>query len=200
MVSQAVQQLFIKAYTVIKLNLLFWALSFSGGLILGIGPSLMVINELFYDHGYNYSQFTWKKSWCLFKKNFDMGNKIFYSFAAIAFILSYSLFLSVQIPGLVFLIIDFIIVIVLLAIVCIYAYTLNIKAGFEINYLNSFKLACAHYFFNFFDNLKQIVGMAIILGITYKFLGLILFATVSLMIIYTQFVGKNWLKHVDELN
>ena len=200
MVFQAVQQLFIKAYTVIKLNLIFWALSFCGGLILGFGPALMVVNELFYDYGYDYGQMTWKNIWPMFKSKLNTGNKLFYSFAFVAFILSYSLFLSVQIQGLLFLVIDFIIAIVLLAVICIYAYTLNIKAGFDINIMNSFKLACAHYFFNFFDNLKQIVGLVIILGITYKFLGLILFATVSLMIIYTQFIGQNWLKHVDELN
>lgn len=200
MVSQAVQQLFIKAYTIIKLNLLFWALSFAGGLVLGIGPSLMVVNELFFDNGYDYGQMTWKKTWKLFKQNFSIGNRLFYSFFAVAFILSYSLFLSVQVPGLLFIVIDFIIAIVLLAIICIYAYTLNIKAGFDINVINSFKLACAHYFFNFFDNLKQLLGLIVILGITYKFLGLILFATVSLIVIYTQFVGQNWIKHVDELN
>lgn len=200
MVSQAVQQLFIKAYTIIKLNLLFWALSFAGGIVLGVGPSLMVVNELFYDNGYDYGQMTWKKAWALFKKDFNIGNKVFYAFASVSFVLSYSLFLSVQVPGLLFLVIDFIIAIVLLAIICIYAYTLNIKAGFEINMINSFKLACAHYFFNFFDNLKQILGLVVILGITYKFLGLILFATISLTVVYTQFVGQNWIKHVDELN
>jgi len=200
MVSRAVQQIFIKAYTVIKLNLLFWALSFCGGLVLGIGPSLLVINELYYDYGFQYGQMTWKTAWKLFKKNFNEGNKLFYAFAITAFLLSYSLYLSVQLQGLMFLIIDFLIAIVLLAVICIYAYTLNIKSGFDINALNSFKLACAHYFFNFFDNLKELFGIAIVLGITYKFSGLILFATFSLMMMYTQFVGKNWHAHVQQLN
>lgn len=200
MISRAVQQIFIKAYTIIKLNLFFWGLSLCGGLVLGVGPALLVINELYYDYDFHYGQMSWKVAWKLFKENLTEGNKLFYSFAIVIFLLGYSLFLSVQLHGLTFIVTDFIIAIVLLATICIYAYVLNIKVSFEINLINSFKLACAHFFYNFFDNMKEILGIAVIIGITYKFSGLILFATFSLTVVYTQFVGKNWQSHVEELN
>lgn len=200
MVSRTVQQIFIKVYTIIKLNLFFWGLSFCGGIILGVGPALLVVNELYYDYGFQYGQVSWKIAWKLFKENFTAGNELFYSFAVVTVVLSYSLFLSVQLRGLSFIVTDFIIGIVLLSTICIYAYVLSIKAGFEINIINGFKLACAHFFFNFFDNIKEIIGLAVVIGVTYKFSGLILFATVSLMIIYTQYVGRNWHMHVEELN
>lgn len=200
MISRAVQQVFIKAYTIIKLNLFFWGLSFCGGLILGVGPAFLVINELYYDYGFHYGQVSWKIAWQLFKENFIEGNKLFYGFLVIVSLLSYSLFLSVQLHGLAFILTDFIIAIVLLSTICIYAYMLSIKVSFEINLINSFKLACAHFFFNFFDNMKELIGLAVIIGITYKFSGLILFANFSLMIVYTQFVGRSWQVHVEELN
>lgn len=199
MVSKSIQVLFIRIYTIIKLNLIFWALAFAGVLVAGIGPSVLTVSELYYTHGFDYREITFRSAWSKFKTNFKKGNTIFWTFAAVEILLSYSLYMSVQLHGLIFIISDFVIIAILLLAICLFWYVMNIQSGFVINYPNSLKLALAHFFYNFFDNVKEIVALVIVIGVTYRYKGLILFASVSAMILITHAVGKNWLKHVDEV-
>lgn len=199
MVSKSIQVLFIRIYTIIKLNLIFWILAFFGVIIAGVGPSILTVSELYYTHGFDYREITFKVAWAKFKENFQKGNTIFWTFAAVEMFLSYSLYMSVQLQGLIFLISDFVIIAMLLLSICLFWYVVNIQSGFKINYLNSLKLALAHFFYNFFDNVKEILGLIIIIGITYHYKGLILFASISAMILVTHAIGKNWIKHVDEV-
>ncbi|WP_125588229.1 YesL family protein [Companilactobacillus jidongensis] len=199
MVSKSIQVLFIRIYTIIKLNLIFWVLAFAGGLVAGIGPSLLTVSELYYTNEFDYREITFNTAWSKFKTNFKKGNTIFWTFTAVEIFLSYSLYTSVQLHGLIFIVSDFVIIAMLLLAFCLFWYVMNIQSGFTINYLNSLKLAFAHFFYNFFDNVKEIFGLAIIIGVTYRYKGLILFASISAMILITHAIGKNWLKHVDEV-
>ncbi|WP_334330380.1 DUF624 domain-containing protein [Companilactobacillus sp. HBUAS59699] len=199
MVSKSIQVLFIRIYTIIKLNLIFWILAFAGALVAGVGPSILTVSELYYTHGFDYREITFQTAWSRFKENFQKGNLIFWTFAATELFLSYSLYMSVQLQGLIFIISDFVIIAMLILSVCLFWYVVNIQSGFTINYLNSLKLAFAHFFYNFFDNVKEIIGLIIIIGVTYQYKGLILFASVSAMILVTHAIGKNWIKHVDEV-
>ncbi|WP_125565778.1 YesL family protein [Companilactobacillus insicii] len=199
MVSKSIQVLFIRIYTIIKLNLIFWVLAFAGGIVAGVGPGILTVSELYYTHGFDYREITFKSAWSSFKGNFKKGNTIFWTFAAKELFLSYSLYMSVQLQGPIFIISDFVIIAMLLLSICLFWYVMNIQSGFEIDYLNSLKLAFAHFFYNFFDNVKEIIGLIVIIGVTYRYKGLILFASISAMILITHAIGKNWIKHVDEV-
>ena len=88
MLGKALETLFIRVWVVVKLTLFFWLFSLAGGIVLGIGPALKTINELFYHYEFEYKDITLKQGWYCFKKYFKRGNYLFFFFFAGLAILS----------------------------------------------------------------------------------------------------------------
>lgn len=124
MLGKTLENVFIKIWVIIKLNLIFWLFSFSGLLVFGIGPALKTINELFINYKFNDKEITLNTSWSIYKKNLLRGNSLFYTFLLASSFIIYNLFLSVQIQRLSFLIINFLLLFALLFIFTIFQYTL----------------------------------------------------------------------------
>ncbi|AVL00731.1 DUF624 domain-containing protein [Pediococcus inopinatus] len=192
MISLGVQKILVRAYVLIKLSLLFWAYAFSGLLIFGIGPALLTIAELYQQHQWSYEKIKFKAGWQLFKRNFKFGNLYFYLLATVLTGLGINLFLSVQTPGLAFLVTDFVIMFVICLVLSMFHYGLLLNANYEVNLRTTLKLSFIQFFNNFLDVIKLLAGFIAILIITYKFPGLILFATVPAFIVWTTIVSKKW--------
>ncbi|WP_086315309.1 hypothetical protein A5821_002756 [Enterococcus sp. 7F3_DIV0205] len=198
MVGKALETLFIKIWVIVKLNLFFWLFSCCGLLIAGIGPALKTINELFISHQFNYKDITLKAGWSRFKQNFVRGNILFYGTILLLTGLAYNLFLSVQIQGLAFLMIDFLLVFAMIYAVVTFQYTLLLDSYYEIGLKNLLKLAFISTLSNFTNLLKIAIGICLILFVTWKFKGLILFGTFSMIQIWSFTATKSWRQTIDQ--
>lgn len=198
MVGKALETLFIKIWVIIKLNLFFWFFSCCGLIIAGVGPALKVVNELFSAHGYQYKDLTLKEGWGSFKQNFVRGNGLFYGFLGFLALLSYNLYLSVQIAGLLFLMIDFLLVCGMVYGLVVFQYTLLLDSYYAISVKNLLKLAMISTLSNFTTLLKIAVGMGLIFFVTWKFKGLLLFGTFSMIQLWSFSATKNWRQTIDE--
>ena len=54
MLGKYLETFFNRCYLFIKLSLIFWGLSFTGGLIFGVGPALVTIASLFLEYRWEY--------------------------------------------------------------------------------------------------------------------------------------------------
>lgn len=198
MVGKALETLFIKVWVVVKLNLFFWLFSCCGLIVAGVGPALKTVNELFVSHEFNYKEITLKDGWNTFKKNFVRGNLLFYGLGLLLSILAYNLFLSVQIQGMAFLMIDFLLVFAMIYGIVTYQYTLLLDSYYEIGLKNLLKLAFISTLSNFTNLLKIAIGVSLIIFITWKFKGLILFGTVSMIQIWSFTATKSWRQTIDQ--
>lgn len=198
MLGKALEGLFIRVWVIMKLNFFFWLYSLAGGIILGIGPAFKVISELFVRHEFDYKEITVQESWLLFKNNFKRGNILFLSTAAIAAIVIYNLYLALQIKGLLFLIIDFILVFVLLYLFASFLYTLIFDSFYDISLPQLVRLSFISSLSNFPSFLKIIIGSAVVMGLTWKYKGLILFGTAGMLVVWNVMATKDWRAKIEE--
>lgn len=186
MVSSGIQRLFYFSWSIIKLNLFFVAGIFCGGIVLGIGPSFQSISDLFYEYRLDYQEITFKRMRQRFKANFKTGNLDFYFFAVILFILSYNLYLAVQIKGLIWLMIDFILIFALLLVMSAYLLLLTFRSRYEVSFKNILKLCFISLFLKLTTFATLAFGILSIGALTYYFKGLLLFASFSFLVVFGQ--------------
>lgn len=198
MLGKALETFFIRVWVIVKLNLFFWLYSLAGGFVLGVGPALKVISELFITYEFAYKDITLKESGQLFKEHFKRGNALFWSFMGVAAFLGYSLFLSLQVKGLLFLIIDFILIFILLYLYTSFQYALIFDGFYEISLSQLIRLSFISSFSSFSSFLKVTVGSAVILAITWKYKGLILFGTAAMLLIWNMVATKTWRAEIEE--
>lgn len=198
MLGKTLESVFIKTWVIVKLNLLFWLFSAAGLLISGIGPALKTVNDLFAMHGFEYKEITIKAGWQRFKANFIRGNSLFYSAGLTIGFFIYNLFLSVQIQGLIFLMIDFLLVFGVIYLVVAFQYALLLDSYYAISLGNLLKLSFISTLSSFMNLLKIAIGIAVIVYITWQYKGLILFGAVSLIQLWTFYATKNWRETLDE--
>ncbi|MGX7245019.1 YesL family protein [Enterococcus quebecensis] len=198
MIGKALETLFIKIWVIVKLNLFFWLFSCCGLIVAGVGPALKTVNDLFVSHEFNYKDITLKEGWHYFKQNFVRGNLLFYGTVLLLAALAYNLFLSVQIQGLLFLAIDFLLVFAMIYGLVTFQYGLLLDSYYEIGLKNLLKLAFISTLSNFMNLLKIAIGVSLILFITWKFKGLILFGTFSMMQIWSYTATKAWRQTIDQ--
>ncbi|WP_412989145.1 YesL family protein [Pediococcus siamensis] len=198
MISLGLQKIFIRSYVLIKLSLLFWLYAFAGGLLLGIGPALLTIADLYKQHHWHYERIKVREGWQLFKHNFKRGNLYFYLFVATMTGLSYNLYLSVQSRGLVFILTDFIIIFGLLIVLSMFHFGIWLTANYELSFQALIKLAFIQFFNNFWEVIKLLAGLGAIFLLTYKFPGLILFGSIPGMLLWTAFVSKKWVTKLEK--
>ena len=187
MVGKALETLFIKIWVIVKLNLFFWLFSCCGLIVAGVGPALKTVNELFVSHEFNYKDITLKEGWVSFKRNFIRGNIIFYALLLLLALLAYNLFLSVQIQGLSFLMIDFLLVFAMIYAAVTFQYSLLLDSYYEIGLKNLLKLAFISTLSNFTNLLKIAIGVSVIL-----------FGTFSMIQIWSFIATKSWRQTIDQ--
>lgn len=190
MESTGIQRLFYLSWTVIKLNLFFVILSFAGGIVLGIGPAFQTIYDLLEEARINYQEITFKKAFACWKRNFKTSNRDFLVFAGAFFIVSYNLYLSLQLTGLLWLLIDFLLLFILLLLGVMYLYMILYETSYTIGFKDLIKLAFISVFLNFGVFLKVVLGVASILLISWKFKGLLLFATFAMISMWCGYTTK----------
>lgn len=198
MMGKYIETFFNRCYLFMKLSLIFWGLAFTGGIILGIGPALLTVMHLFGEYRWEFKQMTLATCWKLYKEHFKRGNIIFYLFGVVGAFLAYNLYLSVQITGLIFLMIDFMIIFALLFISLAFWFALLVESQYDCSLKDLLKLASVLVFMSFKNLLVLTIGGIILLVITIKFPGLILFGSVGFWIVFVTNVSQALFEKLDE--
>lgn len=183
---------------IVKLNLLFVLFSFCGLIIFGVGPALQMMNDLFVDSEFDYKEITIKKAWVSFKSHFVRSNQLFWLYNGCLAILFYNLYLSVQLKGLLWLIIDFLLLTMSLLIFVSYQYVLVYESEYELPMLQLIKLSFISVFLSFSSFLKLLIGIAVILGFSWGMKGLLLFATFALWTAWNNIATKHNREFVEK--
>lgn len=197
MVSSGIQRFFYVTWTIIKLNLLFIVGSLAGGIVLGIGPSFQTLNDLLQTHGIDYQELTVRAFFEQWKKNWVRGNQVFWIFALAWSFVGYNLYLSTQLLGLLWLMIDFILLIILMLLFVFYIYCIQYETNYETSLKEIIKLAFISLFLGGLSLVKMLFGLVSIVGLTWYFKGLFLFASFSLILIFAGYATKEVRELVD---
>lgn len=198
MIGKALEEFFIPIWVVVKLTLIFWLLALSGLLVLGIGPAFKVVTELYLEHGFEYKLISVKQAYQVFKRDFLRANLIFWFYTALSLLLAYNLYLSVQIQGLMFIVIDFILFFGITYLMTAFEYSMIFDSQFDISFGNLLKMSFISNFISFKTYLKLLFGIVVICVLTWRFKGLILFGLIGLLQVYSLSVTKDWRLKIEE--
>ena len=177
-------------WAVIKLNLFFVLFTMMGAVLFGVGPAFQTISDLIEEEGLSYEDQTFRKAFRCWKQNFWRAKARFYLFFGLLAIAAYNLYLSSQIQGLLWLMIDFLLVVVSGLLVLLYLYSLLFESIYETSLLNTIKLAFVSLFLNFGTFAKVIFGLVGILVFTWSMKGLFLFGTFSLILLWVHSASR----------
>ncbi|KAF1303186.1 YesL family protein [Enterococcus sp. JM9B] len=197
MESSGIQRLFYLSWTVIKLNLIFVLLTVMGGVVFGIGPAFQTINDLLEEARIDYQEITFKKAFEHWKRNFKKGNRDFLVMATALFIIGYNLFLAVQLTGILWLLIAFLLFSVLLLLSVMYLYMIFYETSYSIGFFDLMKLAFISVFLNFGVFLRVIFGIGSVVILSWYFKGLLLFATFALILMWCGYTTRKNRSLVD---
>lgn len=198
MIGKALEEFFIRIWVVVKLTLIFWLLALSGLLVLGIGPAFKVVTELYLEHGFEYKLISVKQAYQVFKRDFLRANLIFWFYTALSLLLAYNLYLSVQIQGMMFIVIDFILFFGITYLMTAFEYSMIFDSQFDISFGNLLKMSFISNFISFKTYLKLLFGIVVICVLTWRFKGLILFGLIGLLQVYSLSVTKDWRLKIEE--
>lgn len=186
MVESGLTGLFHRVYYLMKLSLYFWGAALTGLVIFGVTPALMAMIDMHKEAQWDYQEIYWKESWTSYKSYFKTGLMLLFFFGGLGLLLTWNLFLSVQFRGLLFLIIDFMLVVFLMLTVISYVICTALFTTFDISFWNAVKLAFLQVFVSPKDSFAVTFGVVVIGLITYKFPGLILFLSVGGLVVLVQ--------------
>lgn len=195
--GRGINQFFTKVFVILILNLMFWLYTLLGLVVLGIGPALRVISELFAAHEWAFGDYHMAEAWQLFKQYFRLANGHFWLFGALAALLSYSLYLSTQLPWGFVVFIQFIIIFAILLTIVAGLFTLALESHYEVQLKLAIKLAVGQFFHNFMQLLVFVMGLLAIVMITVKIPGLIPFVSVAAAVIWTHLSSQHWYAQID---
>ncbi|ALV21416.1 DUF624 domain-containing protein [Carnobacterium antarcticum] len=181
MISKGIETTFNKVYYLIKLSLYFWGLSFIGLVIFGVTPAMMTIVEEHDEANWDFNQIKWKNLFEKFKQNFKQGNQLLLFYLMVVLIIGYNLFIALQTKGLLFLVLDFVLIFVLFILILSFIINLAVLTFFEVTLIDSLKLSVIQFFTKTKECFLLIFGLIIVSVITYKFPGLILFISTGLL-------------------
>ncbi|MBL1227165.1 YesL family protein [Enterococcus sp. BWR-S5] len=197
MISSGLDKGFSMIWAIVKLNLMFIAFTILGGVFFGIGPAFQTISDLIQENQLDYRESSWRLGFDRWKANFIKGNIHFYLFSALFALVSYNLYLSTGLQGLLWLVIDFILLFVGLLLFVYYLYMLMNESSYELSLINLLKLSFVSIFLNFGVFLKIILGLVGIVLFTFSMKGLLVFGSFSLMVLWASFVSRKNRELID---
>lgn len=197
MIASVMQNVFVKIYVILRLNLIFWLFTLIGGVILGIGPALRTVMEQFMDNRYEYQAYHFKDAWQKYKRYFISANLHFYCFVLVFAVLAYNLYLSTQIKTGWIIFVQFILIFTLILTFVTSAFCLSLLSRYEIEFISAIKLAFMQFFMSFKDLVVYLLGLVVLFGVTKLWPGFILFITVAAFLIWTEHQSKKWYSQIE---
>jgi len=197
MLGRTTQTIFTHVFVMMILNWYFLIFSVAGLIILGVGPALRAVSELFLDGQWEWQQYSFTRGWQYFRRYFWTANRDFWVFGGLFAILAYNLYLSTQINHSWVLWIQFAILIALFLDIVIGLLFLVIQSRYTVSFKHSLVLALAQFFDNPLHLLRFVFGVATIVIVTRLWPGLALFVTVGAIVVWTNWTFRQWYAKID---
>ncbi|MFD1429123.1 YesL family protein [Lacticaseibacillus mingshuiensis] len=197
-IGKASQNIFIKVYVLLMLSFFFWVFTLCGVVVLGIGPAYRTIAEVFDQNQWEYRQYHFKDVWAVYKKVFKQANLEFWGFAAVSAILGYNLYLALQLKVIWMLVITFILIFALLLVASLWLFLNGVHSHYDVSFKPALRLAAGQFFASFPRLLLFWAGLIIIIVVSAKWPGLILFLSVPGVLVWTSYMSTKWYKFVDK--
>ncbi|MFD1411011.1 YesL family protein [Lapidilactobacillus gannanensis] len=199
MIGQATQSAFTKVYVVFLMTIFFWVYTLAGLVVLGIGPALRAVTEMFMDNQWQYREYHFKAGWRQFKTDFWHVNLHSWTFLGIIAILVYNLYLSTQLKFSWILIVQFLIIFAIALTFSMGIFTLLLRSRYDVSFKNAVKLAAAQFFDNFPRLLLFLVATIAVIAAAAKWPGLILFLAPGTYIVVANWFSRKWYTKIDQL-
>lgn len=179
-----------KIYFLLKLSLYFWIIALMGGFVLGVGPALIAAIEIISEADWDFKEISFKKMTLLFKENFKRGNQIFYTFGLICLFLFLSLYTSSQMTGMLFLVIDFLLVLLLIIVAISGLFSYSVVSTYEISFKNLVKLSLILFFKEVKGSVSIVIFVLILSIVAVKFPAIAFFMGSGLLAYFLYRLGE----------
>ena len=179
-----------KIYFLLKLSLYFWGVALMGGIILGIGPALITAIEMIGETDWEHKEISFHKMRTLFKENFKRGNQIFYSFGFICLFLFLSLYTSSQMTGMLFLVIDFLLVVLLIIVGISGLFSYSVVSAYDISFKNLIKLSLILFFKEGKGSVSIVIFVILLTAVGFKFPAIAFFMGSGLLAYFLYRLGE----------
>lgn len=199
MIGKTAQIIFTRVFVMMILNFYFFVFSVMGLLILGVGPALQTVNELFLDHQWHWQGYRFKQGWHYYRQYFVKANCHFWLFAGMLGALLYNLYLSTQINQPWILVIQFVLLMGIMMTVVIGLLFMAIQARYAVNLKHGIVLAFAQFFDHPLQILRFIFGIVTMVIVCVRWPGLGLFLSVGAVIVWTNWSFQKWYQRVDAM-
>lgn len=196
--GRATQTIFTRFFVFMIMTVYFWIFSLAGLFVLGIGPALRAVTELYMDGQWDYKNYGFKKGWRLFKQNFWQVNLHAWVFLGIGAVLLANLFMSTRLHLAWMLIIQFIIIFAVIMNFSLGMFTLMIRSHYDVSFKDAVKLATAQFFSNFMQLLMFLLVTAILITVSLKWPGMILFLSPGIYLFAADALSRTWYAKIDD--
>lgn len=197
MISSSLEKGFSLVWAIVKLNLQFIGLTLLGGVIFGLGPAFQTISDLIQTFELDYREQTWRFAFNRFKANFIKSNLHFYLFFFFSLVVGYNLYLATQIQGLLWLVIDFVLLVILSLLSVYYLYLLITESTYDLTLSDLLKLSFISLFLDFGVFMKILIGLVGIIAFTWSMKGLLLFSSFSLSVFWVHALSRKTRAVID---
>ncbi|MFB9769058.1 DUF624 domain-containing protein [Lactiplantibacillus modestisalitolerans] len=198
-IGRAADKIFTRVFIVFIMTIYFWLFACAGLLIFGIGPAARTVTELYMDGQWDYHEYGLKKGWRRFRTDFWRINAHTWLFLGAGLVLAYNLYLSTTIKGAYWLVfVQFIIVAALIFDFCLAIFTLMTRSRYAVSFKNAVKLAIVQFFNNFMQLLGFIIMTGVLILISLKWPGMILFLSPGIYVVVADILSHQWYAKVDQ--
>lgn len=197
MMGRATQTIFTRVFVFMIMSVYFWLFSLMGLFVLGVGPALRAVTELYMDGQWDYKNYSIKKAWTIYKRNFWQTNLHAWVFMGIAAVLIMNLMMSTRLHLSWMLIIQFIIIFATIMDFAVGMFTLMISAHYDVSFKDAMKLAIAQFFSNFMQLLTFLLVTAVLVTVSLKWPGMILFLSPGIYLFAADALSRTWYAQID---
>ena len=141
MVEKRLTSLFHLVYYILKLNFFFSIFTLLGFVIFGFGPSLMALISVHKEANFQYTLVSFRRYFESFKENYRFSMQLTLFYGAGFLLLYYSLFISTQMRGILYLMINFLLIALLLFFVVAYFNAMILYQNYDVKFLDLVKLS-----------------------------------------------------------
>ena len=197
MLGRATQSIFTKVFVFLIMTIYFWAYSLLGLVVLGVGPALRTVSELYQAHQWQWRDYSFKQGFKQWRQDFWTVNAHTWLFMGVLAILGYNLYLSVQLRELWVVFVQFIIVAAMVLVFCLGVFTLMLRTHYEVSFKDAVKLALVQFFASFGQMLIFVVMTVAVVAISLKWPGLILFLSVGVYLALADHLSQQMYTRID---
>ncbi|MFC6200661.1 YesL family protein [Lactiplantibacillus nangangensis] len=197
--GRAADKIFTRIFIFLIMTVYFWILTVAGLVVLGIGPALRTVTEMYMDNEWDYKKYGFGKAWRRFKQDFWQENLHTWYFPGAGIVLAYNLYLSTTVNQAWMLFVQFVIVAALIFDFSLAMFTAMLRSHYDVSFKDAVKLAIVQFFSSFIQLLVFVIVTIVLIIVSLKWPGLILFLSPGIYVFATDVLSHQWYAKIDKM-